>query len=149
MKVVIKKLVLILGGECHPENKGSFGFKVGQPRSKEKKGNNMLELSITNEQELDVTLKPKTATEKPAPLDGKPTWTKQSGEATFVESEDGLTATLISSDTPGVSTFVVEADAKIGPEFETISDIIQLTVNGAQAANLGLTASDPRPKRTV
>jgi len=40
----------------------------------------------------------------------------------------------------------VKADADLGEGVTEISDIIRLTVAGAQAANLGLTAEAPTPK---
>lgn len=99
------------------------------------------EVTITNEQKIKATLNPVTATGKPAQLDPNtpPTWTKVSGEATVVVAADGKSADLISADTPGDSVFLVEADADIGEGVETISDTINLHVQGARAANLGLT----------
>jgi len=105
-----------------------------------------LDLSITSEQKIPVTMAPVTAAGKPATLDGKPTWTLVSGDATIVVSDTGLSAELISADTPGDSNFLVEADADLGAGVETISDTIKLTVVGARAVNLGLVAGAPLPK---
>lgn len=106
----------------------------------------MLELSITNEQKVQVTLTPVTATGKPAPVDGVPTWVVASGDATVDVAADGLSAFLISGDNPGQSSIVVSADADLGAGVETISDSITLTVEGAKAISLGLTASAPVAK---
>jgi len=106
----------------------------------------MLELSITNEQKIPVTLTPKTATGKTASLDGAPTWSVISGNSTVVAAADGLSADLISSDDPGDTEILVKADADLGAGVEEISDIIRLTVQGARAANLGLTAGTPVAK---
>ncbi len=102
----------------------------------------MLELKITNEQKIEVTLAPVTATGKPAQLDGKATFTVISGSATIQQdvAGDGLSAFLVSGDLPGDSEILVEADADLGAGVETISDIIKLTVEGAKAASLGLVA---------
>ncbi len=106
----------------------------------------MLQINITNEQQVNVTLHPVTATGRPATVDGPPTWTVQSGNSTVTVAEDGLSADLISSDTPGDTEILVEADADLGQGVVPISDIIRLSVAGAQAANLGLVAGDPTPK---
>lgn len=105
-----------------------------------------LEISITNEQKIKVTLTPTTATGKPAPVDGQPEWTVVSGDATVEVAEDGLSAYLISGDAPGDSQVLIEADADVGEGIENISDVIRLTVIGARAVNLGLLAGLPEPK---
>lgn len=103
----------------------------------------MLEITITNEQKIPVTLNPATGGGKPAPVDGKPNWSVISGDSVVEPAEDGKSAFLVSSDTPGDTQFLVEADADLGDGVETISSIIKLTVVGAKAANLGLVAGDP------
>ena len=105
-----------------------------------------LAVSITNEQKVTVTLKPVTNAGKPAKLDGAPTWTVVSGDSTVTPSADGLSASLVSADNPGDTTYLVEADADLGEGVETIQDTITLTVIGANAANLGLVASPPELK---
>lgn len=99
----------------------------------------MTEITITNEQMIQATLAPVTATGKPAKLDGKPAWTIVSGNSTIKIADDGLSAFLISSDQPGDTVFLIEADADLGDGVETISDTVQLHVAGAKAASLGLT----------
>ncbi len=106
----------------------------------------MLEITITNEEKVEVTIVPVTSTGKPAKLDGAPTWTIQSGDSTTAVATDGLSAFLISSDVPGDTQILVEADADLGAGVVKISDIIKLTVAGAQAANLGLVAKAPVAK---
>lgn len=109
----------------------------------------MLEISLTNEQKVKVTLTPVTATGKPAPVDGVPTWEVISGAGpgqNLEVAEDGMSAYLISNDTPGDIEFLVKADADIGEGMEEISDIIKLHVAGAKATSLGLVAGDPEPK---
>ena len=106
----------------------------------------MLTLNITTEQKIDVTLSPKTAAGNTALLDGAPTWTKLFGDSGVVVSEDGLTATLVSSDSPGESQFMISADADLGAGVETIQDVVTLVVGGAKASSLGLVAGDPQLK---
>jgi len=106
----------------------------------------MLEISITNEEKIEVTLAPVDESGKAATLDGAPAWTIVSGEATVVPSDNGLSAFLVSGDSPGVSEILVEADADLGAGVVTISETIKLTVNGAQATNLGATVGTAVPK---
>lgn len=123
-----------------------FEWAVGPAVNKQQKGRNVLEITITNEQKVKVTLTPKTGGGKPAQLDGTPSWTVSSGDSTLEASADGLSATLVSSDTPGETIFVVEADADLGEGVENITDAIKLTVQGARAASLGLSAGTPENK---
>lgn len=125
---------------------GHFDWKIGQAQNKQTKGITMIELKLTNEQKIKVTLTPMTSTGKPAAIDGKPSWSVSSGDATVEVSDDGLSAYLISSDVPGESLIVVEADADLGEGVETISDAVKLTVEGAKAVSLGLVAGTPEPK---
>lgn len=106
----------------------------------------MLEISITNEQQVRVALTPVTATGKPAKLDGVPTWEVVTGNSTVQPADDGMSAQLVSADDPGDTDFLVKADADLGGGVQEISDVIRLSVAGAQAANLGLTAEAPTPK---
>ena len=126
-----------------------FNWSVGSAvnKTKTKGQNNMLEITITNEQKIQVTLTPVTATNKPAQLDGGATFEVISGTATVAMIEGNpLSAFLVSGDLPGDSEILVSADADLGDGVETISDIIKLTVAGAKAASLGLTVGAPVAK---
>lgn len=143
LKKLVNVIINIFGSCPKPKQAVRFDVKFGLPQPKKTQ---MIETTITNEQKITAALKPVTATGKPAVLDGKPTWTVQSGDSTIVVSEDGLSAELVSSDTPGDTMYLVEADADLGEGVETVSDVIKLTVAGARAANLGLSLGDPVPK---
>lgn len=123
-----------------------FGFIVGLPTNKEKDPTMPLELKITNEQQVKVTLSPKTDTGKAASLDGKPAWTVITGNSRLNVAEDGLSAMLVSADDPGDTEILVKADADLGEGVEEISDIIKLSVIGSTAKNLGMTAGAPEAK---
>ena len=107
-----------------------------------------MEIKITTEQQVRVKLAPKTDSGKPATLDGSPSWTTISGNSQVVVDEDGLGALLVSGDVPGDTEIIVAADADLGSGVEELSDIIKLSVVGATAKNLGLTASAPELKPT-
>lgn len=125
---------------------GHFDFVVA-PSSKLQKESLMLTVKITNEQQVVVTLNPKTDSGKPAKLDGIPTWEKTGdGLATIEVAPDGMSATLISADDPGITQFLVSGDADLGEGVEPISDTITLDVSSATAKNLGLTVGTPTNK---
>lgn len=105
-----------------------------------------VEITITNEQKVPVTLAPVTDTGKPAKLDGAPTWEVVSGNSTVVPAADGLSADLISADDPGDTQFLIKADADLGAGVVEISDTIKLTVTGALAKSLGITVGTPVAK---
>lgn len=106
----------------------------------------MLEITITDEQKVNVTLNPVTGTGKPAKVDGVPTWEVVTGNSQVTAAEDGLSASLVSADDPGDTDFLVKADADLGEGVTEISDIIRLHVTNAMAENLGLAAGTPEPK---
>jgi hypothetical protein len=122
---------------------GRFVLRIGLPTRKDTK---RMEITITTEQKVTVTLKPVTATGKPAKLDGTPSWTVTDGDSVVNPSPDGLSAELVSSDTPGTTTILLEADADLGEGIEPISEVIELTVTGAKASSFGLTVGEPEPK---
>lgn len=146
---MVKVIINIFG--CKPEgqcaNRGRFDFAFGLPQNKER-AITMVETTITNEQKVGVTLSPKTATEKPTKVQaGSVKFSVISGDSTVVQDPNNeLAASLVSSDTPGDTQFLVEADADLGEGVETISDTITLHVAGAHAANLGVALGTPEPK---
>lgn len=132
---------------CCPRRSVGLAFKFGVPTKKERKPM-PVEVSITNEQKIKASLTPTTGSGKPAQLDpnNPPRWSVISGDSLVDPSADGLSASLISSNTPGDTVVLVEADADLGDGVETISDTIKLTVLGAKAQNLGLTLGTPENK---
>jgi hypothetical protein len=106
-----------------------------------------LEITMTNEEKVRVTARPTTTTGRPASLDGPVRATVVSGNATAEpDPNDPNTVVLISSDDPGDTSFLIEADADLGTGVVLIQDTVTLHVNGAQASNLGITAGTPEPK---
>lgn len=143
---VLKAILAAIAKPPPPPTKSRvvFGFKVGQPKAKVKRM--PLDLKITNEQKISVTVNPVTDTGKPAKLDGMPSWAVISGNSALTVSDDGMTGTLTSADDPGDTEVLVKADADLGEGVEEISDTIHLSVVGATAKNLGLVAGAPEPK---
>lgn len=134
--------------EWKENNAGSgvrFNFAIGAAQLKTK-DKPMIEVTITNEEKVNITLNPKTVAGKVAKLDGAPVWSVVSGDSTVVPSADGLSADLVSSDTPGDTTFLIDGDADLGKGVVDVQDTITLHVSGANAANLGVTVGTPVPK---
>jgi len=128
-----------------------FDWTIGPVETKvQKKEKNMI-VKITNEQQVRVTLNPKTDAGRPAKIDpnSKPTWEKIDGEADVQAAEDGLSVLLVSADNPGTTQILVKADADIGEGVEEISEVIELQVAGASAKNLGLSVGTPELKPVV
>lgn len=105
-----------------------------------------LDLSITTEEKINVKIAPVTSQGKPATLDGAPTWEVVSGNGTVEAAADGLSAFIVSGDSPDSIVVRVSADADLGAGVTTIEDIITTTVTNAQAAALGITNDAAIPK---
>lgn len=106
-----------------------------------------LDVSITNEQKVTITANPVTATGKPAKLDGPLTVSVVSGDSTVTQDPSTpLAFTLVSSDNPGDTTFLVDGDADLGSGVEDVQDTVTLHVLGANAQNLGLVPGTPETK---
>lgn len=105
-----------------------------------------LDITITNEQKVEITIHPVTAAGTPAAVDGVPVWTPTSGDSGIAVAADGLSAFLISADLPGDTTYLIQADADLGSGVVEVADTIILHVQGALATSLGLSAGTPVPK---
>jgi hypothetical protein len=103
----------------------------------------MIQGKITNEQKVKASISPKTPGGKSVAIDGQASWKVVSGDVTVEVAADGLSADLISSDTPGTSQILIEADADLGSGVVTISEVIELTVEGALATSLGVSLGSP------
>lgn len=131
---------------CGPRR---FNYAVGMPRAKPSKNTPMpLDLTIDTTQEIPVTLKPVDTTGAPIALKTPPKWTVTAGIATVVPATDGLSALLVSSDTPGDSIITISEDGS------SVTDTITLHVDqfvppAPVLASFGLTAGTAIPKPTV
>jgi len=107
----------------------------------------MLEITCSNEEKVQVTAKPTTASGKPAAFDDVIRVTVQSGDGTFEQDPATPNAFFaVSGDAPGTTVYLVEGDADLGDGVTLIQDTVTLTVTGANAANFGLVAAAPVAK---
>lgn len=104
-----------------------------------------LDISFDDTQRMrGITLNPTKSNGQPTTIDGLATVAVQSGDATAnVENDGSITVT---SGTPGSSQILVSADADLGSGVVTISDVINVTIVGSLAVNLGLQPGTVEPK---
>lgn len=106
-----------------------------------------LEVACTTDEKIVITAAPVTAGGHAAQVDGPLKVTVVSGDGTVAQDPaTPLVFEVISGDAPGTTEFLVEADADLGEGVETIQDTVTLVVEGAKAAQFGLTAAAPVPK---
>ncbi len=123
-----------------------FDWTVGPVTTKVLLEKKTMVIKLTNEQQVSVTLNPRTDAGRTAKLDGVPAWTVVSGESTVTPSTDGLSALIVSSDNLGDTQILVKADADLGEGVEEISEILEVQVAGASAKNLGIVVGTPEVK---
>ena len=142
-----QNLARFLFGWCQRKKGKVLHFTISNPLPKSNLNPQIhyMQVTITNEQKVLVTLNPTTGAGHPAKVEGKPNW-NISGLSTLVVAEDGMSAYLVSSDETGQSTIIVTADADLGEGVELIQGQIDLTVISAKAQNLGLAVGTPEPK---
>lgn len=127
------------------EEKLHFNYAIGRPILKEGE-RTMLDLTITNEQKVKVTVNPVTEAGTPVTLDGPIEVAVSSGDGTFDIQPDGVSVYFISGDLPGDTVFTISGDADLGAGVVNVSDVVNLHVEGAMAAALGLVADVPELK---
>lgn len=123
------------------ERNRCLNFGVGPIKHKGEK-DMALNITINDEQKVNVTLNPVDAEGKAAALVGVPVWTVTSGDATLDIAADGLSAFIISG-AIGNSVITVVGQGDPTPGVDVVSGEIDLTVTAAEATDLGLTAAPP------
>lgn len=99
-------------------------------------------MDVTNNQEQDVqvTLTPKTPKGNPGTVDGAPVWTVESGDVTVAPAADGLSA-LITTASLGPWIVKVEGDVDMGAGVKPLVGAINGTTTPVETADLGLSAT--------
>lgn len=107
-----------------------------------------LEITIDTTQQVLVTLAVTTSDGKP--LVSAPSWTVLAGIATLVIAADGLSAQLVSSDTPGDSLVQIKDTSPGGTAVDTITLHVDQAPPPAQTVlSFGLTQGAVTPKVPV
>lgn len=107
----------------------------------------MLQVACTNEQRVPITATPITESGRPAQVQGPLRITVTGGDGTVIQDpERPLEFKVVSGDAPGVTTYLVEADADLGEGETLIQDTVELTVTSETARSFGLSAGAPEPK---
>ncbi len=106
----------------------------------------MKTVQINDEQEITVSLAPKTLGGNDATMDGPVTWEQTEGDATIEVSEDGLSATIRSGEAGQVNRFNVSGDADLDEGTTTITEEIVVTVGKAAAVGFGASFGEPAQK---
>lgn len=102
----------------------------------------MKNVTIETNQQIAVLLKPIDDRSNPASLDGKPTWTKQSGDAVLEVADDGLSA-KVTAGAPGDTVILIDGDADLGAGVVDVQDVVTVTVTPRLAKNLGVEFGAP------
>ena len=106
-----------------------------------------LEVNLSTEQRVLLTIQPQTPAGNPAPVDGDPVWEVTSGACTLEPPDPpNPMQTWVNGITGGDSVITVTADADLGAGFVPISDTCLAPVADPQAASLGMTAGEPELK---
>lgn len=147
LAAIVAIVVLVLAGRQRMRGSDTFtfGWRIGLPRLKGE-ARMPLELEITSEQQIPVTLTPTTPAGQPATLDGEPVWEVTAGDGTVAADPGGMRAMLVSPNAPGDTTYTVSADADMGAGVVTVADTITLHVVNPLAASLGLAAGEAELK---
>lgn len=122
-----------------------FEYTVG-PVSPKRRTTMPLEVSTTVEEQVLITVRPRTNAGRPAEIDGPIRVSVTSGEGTVEVQADGRSYQSISANTPGDTTLLVEADADLGEGVVLIQDTTTHHSLGANAANLNQEAGAITPK---
>lgn len=102
---------------------------------------------LTDEQKVSLSIMPVTAANNPAKVDGVPQWSvSDPAIITLVVAADGMSAEAITAGPLGTSQVSVSADADLGDGVRTITGILDIEVQAAEAASVGIVAGTPELK---
>jgi hypothetical protein len=105
------------------------------------------ETSCDDTQKRHVKLNPRTADGSPGELPEMPTYSKVSGEGTFVADSDGLGVYVISEDNvQGNGPFDTVYEVKSGSLSDQIILHVSNDIQTQPATDLGMSADAPEPK---
>ncbi len=104
-------------------------------------------LILTDEQQVTLTLLPKTNKGNPAKIDGVPTWSTSNPAVLTVTADPadptGLTALAVAVGPVGTAQVQVVADADLSPEVRQLTSVLDVEVVAAEAVTLDIAAGVP------
>jgi hypothetical protein len=107
-------------------------------------------LVLTDSQEVELTLRPKTAAGNVGKVDGTPAWTSSAPDVIAVApAADGLSAKATTTGKLGTAQVQCVADADMGDGVKEITAVLTVEVNPGAAVSLGLDAGEPTEKPEV
>jgi hypothetical protein len=106
----------------------------------------MISVQISDSQQFTLRVAPQTARNKPAPVDGPPTWEcSDESVAKIQPADDGLSCKVVGM-APGSCIVRVSADADLGEGVVTISDSANITITSSTADHLALSSGEVEPQ---
>jgi len=103
-----------------------------------------IEVSISTEEKIRLSVAPMTPGGQPAPVDGPTQWTVTG--ACTLEPIDDTSTWVVSGATIGDSVVTATADADLGAGVVNIADTCTVHVANPMASSLGLSAGQPELK---
>jgi hypothetical protein len=100
-----------------------------------------IEVSLTTEQQVRLSITPTTPAGAPAPIDGPATWTLQGSGA--VVPIDQTSCWYKAAAPVGDAVVTVQADADMGAGVVTLADTATMHVQTPMATQLGMAAEQP------
>ena len=101
-----------------------------------------IEVSMSTEQQVRLSITPLTPGGDPAPIDGAAVWQIE-GPCTLAPIDDVSVWVVGNTTAVGDSVVTVTADADLGAGFVPIADTCVVHVANPQAASLGMAADEP------
>lgn len=138
---------LLRAWESRPRGKFDWSIRAISPKNGRRQV--VLDIDLTTEEKVRITVNPKTPAGHPVQLDGALQVSVQSGDGSVViDPADPMSFYIVSGDDPGDTAVLVSGDADIGAGVETISDLVIAHVAGARASSLGMSFGPPELKET-
>jgi hypothetical protein len=102
------------------------------------------QMTMTDSQQVGLTIQPVDKKGNPAPVDGVPAWASSNTEVvTVTPAADGMSAVASAVGPLGTATVSVKADADLGSGVTEIAGTLDITITAGAAATVTITAGTP------
>lgn len=139
-----------------PPRKLHFDWRIGHVRRRASRlqEENVMDLAIHDDEVQAVSLTPVDDEGNSAALDGTPTVTSSDASiVTVVQpstdpdfADDPNSFDIVTVGPLGNATVTVTADADLGPNVDSVTDTINVTVGNSQAVSMGFRVGTPRKR---